>query len=97
MSPHCGSHRVVLHVPGLSTRIIGAGCCLMPLRNVASDELRSWPGVHVVEIDDTTERIVAEIGPHAGPTPEDLLEAVRDLGATDTSVIAADQAGDRDP
>jgi hypothetical protein len=80
----------VLHVAGLTTRAIGAvAASCMPLRTLASDELRSWPGVHVVEIDDTTERIVAEIDHHADPSPADLLDAVRDLGTPDATLVAA--------
>jgi hypothetical protein len=93
MNADPGSDRVVLDVPGLDTRMVGAGCCPIPLRTLVIDELRSWPGVRIIEIDDVSGRIVADIYDNAVVEAEHLLEAVRDLGAIDARLSAQHAAG----
>jgi hypothetical protein len=78
--------RLVLHVPGLATRTVGAGCCLIGLRTLVTDELRSWRGVRVLEVDDLNERVIIEIDDDATAHPDDLLESVRDLGAKNSTL-----------
>jgi hypothetical protein len=86
MTPHLRAHRVVFHVPGLASSTVGAGCCLIGLRALVTDELRSWRGVRVLEIDDRNERVIVEIDDDATAHPADLLESVRALGATNASL-----------
>jgi hypothetical protein len=78
--------RLVLHVPGLAIRTVGAGCCLMGLQTLVTDELRSWRGVRVLEIDALNEQVIIEIDDDATAHPDDLLESVHDLGATDATL-----------
>jgi hypothetical protein len=64
--------------------------------DLVADELRSWRGVRVLEIDDLNERVIIEIDDDATAHPDDLLESVRDLGATNATRWES-QPGPADP
>lgn len=72
--------RVTLSVPRLPERpYLGSGCCVVLARELIADELRSWPGVHAVDVDDRDGRIELTVE-RDRRFLQDMLEAVEDLG-----------------
>jgi hypothetical protein len=49
--PASGPRQVVLSVPGLSAPLVGGGCCAVSRDDILLEEIDSWPGLLVLDID----------------------------------------------
>jgi hypothetical protein len=61
-------------------KVVGSGCCsAVAPDDLARDELDSWPGVEVRNLDVETGIITISLDDNAPPV-EDLVDALHDLG-----------------
>lgn len=77
--PSSEARRVLLKVTGLDGPPIGGGCCARTREDLLVDELDSWPGLLVLEVDPDA----GEVDVLLQPGSTDLahaLEALADLG-----------------
>ncbi|ACL42461.1 hypothetical protein [Pseudarthrobacter chlorophenolicus] len=71
----------VLSVPGLDGAApIGGGCCAIAADDAVREELESWPGITVENIDSAAEIVTVRLQRGESGRLADAVEAVRDLG-----------------
>jgi hypothetical protein len=75
--PGGGPRQVVLSVPGLSDPPVAGGCCAVSRDDVLLEEIDSWPGLLVLDVD--PEQGTAVVLVTAGHD-EDLSAALEALG-----------------
>jgi hypothetical protein len=77
--------RVVLSVPHLGGPPVGRGCCAISRDDVLVDELDSWPGLRVVEVDPDAGMAVVLVSGGCDDLPA-ALEALADRGLAAAAV-----------
>jgi hypothetical protein len=87
------AQRVTLSVPGLADPPLQSGCCAVGRDDVLLEELDSWPGLLVLEVDPDAATAVVLVRPGGDELPS-ALEALADRGLP-ASVVAA--VGERTP
>lgn len=73
------ARRVVLKVTGLDGPPVGGGCCALTREDMLVDELDSWPGLLVLQVDPDADEVQLLLQPGSTDLPH-ALEALADLG-----------------
>jgi hypothetical protein len=73
------ARRVTLSVPGLADPPLLSGCCAVGRDDVLLEELDSWPGLLVLEVDPDAATAVVLLAPGSDDLPA-ALEALADRG-----------------
>jgi hypothetical protein len=78
--PAGGPWQVVLSVPGLSGPPVGGGCCPVGRDDVLLEEIDSWPGLLVLDVDAERGTAVVLVTPGHDEDLTAALEALGDRG-----------------
>jgi hypothetical protein len=76
--------RVVLSVPGLSGPPVGGGCCAVSRDDILLEEIDSWPGLLVLDVDPELGTAVVLVTAGHDQDLSAALEALGDRGMAAT-------------
>lgn len=82
--PRGGPRQVVLCVPGLAGPPVGGGCCAVSRDDVLVEEIDSWPGLLVLDVDPKQATAVVLVTDGHDEDLSAALEALGDRGLAAT-------------
>jgi hypothetical protein len=89
--PASGPRQVALSVPGLSAPPVGGGCCAVSRDDILLEEIDSWPGLLVLDIDPERGTAVVLVTPGHDEDLTAAMEALGDRGLAAT--VPTDELG----
>ena len=90
-APHEPVQTILMEIPGLAdTPYLGSGCCVVAADQAIREELESWPGVTMADVDAAKGSVWVTLSGDT-PTASDLLETIDSLGFPVATVSHSDR------